>query len=138
MLSEAMAKRLMARTAAVLHTLEDVRDLQAKFQWQRDTSYGYPTIIEVFQKSVNGMIFPGDCATAAVLGKWSLGIIGIPATIYFLLSDTEPIGHTICVSDDHRIVIGNVSVVEIEPGDTWQANVFALWNGAYNRMDAVG
>jgi hypothetical protein len=42
------------------------------------------------------------------------------------------------VSDDHRIVIGNVSVVEIEPGDTWQANVFALWNGAYDRMDAVG
>lgn len=133
MLSLAFAKWNMARAAAGLHDLDDVRNLQARFVWQQDNSYGYPSIIEVFQNYLRG-----DCASAAVLGQWSLSNIGIPATKYMLLSSTEPIGHAICVSDDHRIVIGNVSVVEIEPGDNWQANVFALWNGAYDRMDAVG
>ncbi len=133
MLSPSYAQLLMARAAAGLHDLGDVRDLQARFIWQQDNSYGYPTIVQVFQNYLRG-----DCASAAVLGQWSLDNIGIPATKYMLWSSNAPVGHSICISDDHRIVIGNITVVEIEPGDNWQANVFALWNGAYDRMDAVG
>jgi len=139
MLSISTAKRYMAVEAAKLKDLSNVRDLQARFRWERDDSYGFPTIIDVFRNYVPGAgIIQGDCASAAVLGQWGLSNIGIPATKYLLTSTTEPIGHAICISDDHRIVIGNISVVEIESGDDWQANVFALWNGAYDRMDAVG
>lgn len=139
MLSIATANRYMAVEAAALKDLDDVRSLQARFVWTRDDSYGFPTIVDVFRNYVPGArLIKGDCASAAVLGQWSLSNIGIPATKYMLMSSREPIGHAICVSDDHRIVIGNISVVEIEPGDNWQSNVFALWNGAYDRMDAVG
>jgi len=129
----------MAVEAAALKDLGDVRSLQARFVWTRDDSYGFPTIVDVFRNYVPGArLIKGDCASAAVLGQWSLSNIGIPATKYMLWSSNAPVGHSICISDDHRIVIGNISVVEIEPGDNWQANVFALWNGAYDRMDVVG
>lgn len=137
MLSVSMAKRLMATTAAGLHDLNDVRELQARFSYQQDNSYGYPTIIEVFQKSAMGMSFPGDCATAAVLGKWSLGVIGIPAKIYVLTSEPDDGGgHAVAISDDHRIVVGNISVAEINP-DEFPASLYALWNGTYSKMREV-
>lgn len=132
MLSPSLAQRNMAREAACLRDIEDVRRLQSRFIYHPDQSHGFPTIVKVFQNQLQG-----DCASAAVLGQWALAKIGIPATKYLLTSSTEPIGHAITISDDHRIVIGNITVVEVSPEGDWQSNVFALWSGAYNKMQPI-
>lgn len=123
---DAKIDRLMDETAARLHTLSDVRAVQSQFRSRPDSSVGIPTASRVFR---NGLA--GDCASAAVLGQWSLAQIGIPATVYAMWNPAHEWGHMITISDDGAILISNRDVIELH-GDPLE-----LWGGAYTRIVAV-
>ena len=119
--------RLMAETAARLHTLEDVRAVQSQFRSRPDSSLGLPTARRVF---LNGLA--GDCASAAVLGQWSLAQIGMPATVYLLNSPEW--GHCIAVTDDGAVMISNRDVVELIDPANWTTEVMAMFGNAYTEI----
>ena len=119
--------RLMEETAARLHTLSDVRTLQSQFQSRPDSSAGLPTPYQVFQNGLRG-----DCASAAVLGAWSLGVIGMPASVYLLMSPEW--GHRIAVTDDGTVMISNRQVIELDDPANWQGEVMERFGFAYKEI----
>lgn len=113
-------------------SFDDVVALQSRFVFQSDstkTEYGYPSIEKVFASGLKG-----DCAYAAVLGKWSLSQIGIESTIYILYSDKHEWAHSITVSNDHSILVSNRQVIRIDDVERWQDYIFSSFGGSYTKM----
>ncbi len=120
----AIVKKRMSKAKEELHTLEDVRELQRQFEYKDYDKEWITTIETLFYYDLYD-----QCDGAAVLGKWSLEQIGIPARIAELVykpkDPNKRIFHSICMSDDNHIFITNKYVCEIF-GDNWIEAVFTF------------
>ena len=115
---------LVSQTSDSLRTLDDVRVFMSKYRSEPDSSFGLPSVEKVFSD------FSGDCAGAAVAGKWALERIGRPASVYFLVS--RDWGHCIAVSDDKKIMISNRDVVELADPADWESEVMRIFKNSYD------
>jgi hypothetical protein len=122
------AEQRMATEKLKLHTIKDVKTLQAQFKPIYEIVAFNPTIEIVFARNL-----VGECKSAAVLGKWSLEQIGIEAVLVDLCGNNiEP--HRICMSTDHTILIVNKEVWTGINSELWQNEVFSLFKWKYNTV----
>lgn len=107
--SEAEKKQALSTMDSVkinLHIIEDVTNLMKTFTYHKQTFlWNYtPKIETVFEEKLIG-----NCQFAAVLGKWGLECIGIPARLVSVYRDNDY--HAIAVSEDNTIVISNNDLI---------------------------
>lgn len=120
---------VVEETGKKIKTVEDVTRFMGSFRWRNDGLLDWqPWVETAFARD-----FVDDCDGAAVLGKWALGNAGIDSKIVRLWKTGNRYGHTVCISNDHRIVISNNDVSEISPEDYPDA-VYAYFNNDFNIM----
>jgi hypothetical protein len=122
------AERKMEETKANLHTLDDVRELQKRFHYEREAVDWTPTIEVLFARDLTD-----DCDGAAVLGQWSLAQIGIKSRRVDLYGNGI---HEVCISEDNTIMITNNEVVMI-PQNEWKEAVLTWFKPAYTSLRDV-
>lgn len=111
-----------------LKGLKDVRILMSSFEWTSDGIIDWqPWVETIFNRR-----FRDDCDGAAVLGKWALEQIGIKSRIVRLWAKGKVQGHSVCVSEDNRIMISNSDVIELD--GIYPGNLYAYFGNDFNVM----
>jgi len=126
---EAYAHERMEKARLNLHTVKDVKTLQAQFRTITEVQDFEPTIELVFARDL-----VGNCKSAAVLGQWSLEQIGIESRFVTLKGNGVP-SHKIVISRDNTIMISNSEVLTGLDTELWQNQVYSWFGWKYNRME---
>ena len=122
-------QKRMDSARAFLWTIEDVRALMSMFEPIPEVVEWWPTVETVFARKLHG-----DCQSAAVLGKWALEQIGIPASIFLLHRNGWNVNHAIAVAFDGTVIISNRNVLEI-PSGNWRDAALVL--PGYEQFDRI-
>ena len=114
---------------ATLKTKADVRLLMRQFIWTEDRFIDWqPWIITLFHKQ-----FKDDCDGAAVLAKWALHQVGVESRIIRLWKKGSTEGHSVCVSNDNKIIISNDDYSDIDK-TPFPQNVYDYFGNHFNIM----
>lgn len=115
-----------------LHTIWDVSRLMKRFVYEPQTFiWNYtPSIETVFLKKLTG-----NCQFSAVLGKWALECIGVPARLVSIYRDDS--WHLIAVAEteDKIIVITNKKVLYFPLGDNYKTAILNNFNPPYTNWN---
>lgn len=121
------ANKEMTKVKSSLTTLQDVRQLMYRFNYQEQKFlWNYtPDIETVFLENLSG-----NCIFSAVLGKWALECISIPTRLVSINNGKDY--HAIAVAVDNTVFVSNTQVVLIPKGVDYKQAVYAYFNWGFN------